>query len=90
MTFQCLDCNQQIEGDPWRYDPLATRPTVMLRMLSSQESSPTSLICQRLRQHLFTRRAWSGDGKRGKQQKLLMRHELPQQGIASFGRLDLW
>ena len=23
MTFQCLDCDQQIEGDPWWYDPLA-------------------------------------------------------------------
>jgi len=23
LTFQCLDCNQLIEGDPWWYDPLA-------------------------------------------------------------------
>ena len=23
LTFQCLACNQPIEGDPWWYDPLA-------------------------------------------------------------------
>jgi len=28
MPFRCIDCNQEIEGDPWWFDPLAMGPNV--------------------------------------------------------------
>jgi hypothetical protein len=47
MTFQCLDCNQPIEGDPWWYDPLAhginrrAQGTYITGIVSQRPDPPT-------------------------------------------------
>ena len=47
MTFQCLDCTQPIEGDPWWYDPLAhainrrAQENQITRIVSQRPDPPT-------------------------------------------------
>jgi hypothetical protein len=60
MTFQCLDCNQQIEGDPWWYDPFAhatnrdAQEAQLTGVVTQQPDPPTSVAGPSIR------RAWSG------------------------------
>ena len=49
VTFQCLDCNQPIEGDPWWYDPSAVGANVNLQIadltgIVSQQPGPPSPV----------------------------------------------
>ena len=49
MAFQCLDCKQLIEGDPWWYDPLAhatnrdAQVAQLTGAVSQQPDPPTSV-----------------------------------------------
>jgi len=71
MTFNCLDCNQPIEDEPWWFDPLAHG---MNRDAQVRPHTPfVSQRHQRPHQHHFHKacldRQWAGVSIPGYQQR---------------------
>ena len=60
MAFQCLDCKQLIGATRGGMTLWPTRPIMMLRLLSPQESSPNRLVRHHPWRGHSIRRAWSG------------------------------